>query len=354
MTPLGVSPAGLQPAGTLLTVTLNPALDRCGRVVALESERKLHCTDVTVEPGGGGVNVARMATRLGLRTTAAVLMGGDGGDRLVRLLQAEGVSVVALATSEAVREDLTIVETSTGRHYRFVLPGAEVRLNELAAAARDIVGLAKGAGRVVVSGSLPPGVSDAAFGELLRDLRAAGAELLVDVPGPSLAAAAQVGAQLLKPSAHELSAFAGAELSGEEELEQAARDLLALGPNEAVVVSLGGAGALFVPAAGEAWRLHAPAVRSVSTVGAGDSLVAGVAVALACDWTTLDAARLGVAAGTASTTRAGSGLAHAPDVRRLLPHVTSSLIQHGDSERRPRQQRAGRATASAFTAFRAP
>ena len=170
-------------AKPLVTVTLNPAFDRCAHVPVVESERKLRCADVTVEPGGGGVNVARVAHRLGVPTIAAVLMGGESGDRFRRLLWEEGVTAETLPIAAPVREDLTVVETSSGRQYRFVLPGPTVSPAEISAAIERVAKLATGADFVVVSGSLPPGFGTDELARLLRSVRTAGAELVVDVPG---------------------------------------------------------------------------------------------------------------------------------------------------------------------------
>jgi 6-phosphofructokinase 2 len=310
----------------MLTVTLNPALDVCAHVAALEPDRKLHCSDVSVEPGGGGVNVARVAVRLGAEVTALALLSPRSADEFERMLAAEHVPLVAVPGSGDVRHSFTVVEAATGRQYRFVLPGPYSDGDAFQAARDAIMRHGAAASCVVLSGSAPPGVSGEELAALVAPLRHRGTDVIVDVPGQLLAPIATVGATVIKPSVNELSQFAGTPLESHAAIDAAARRLLGLGPNTAVVVSLGAGGALVVPAGGRSTWLHAPRVRPLSTVGAGDSLVAGIAVALQRGQPLVEAARVGVAAGTAATLVPGTGLAQRRDIERLLPEVLVSEL----------------------------
>jgi 6-phosphofructokinase 2 len=310
----------------VLTITLNPALDVAAHVPLVEPDRKLHCTDATVEPGGGGVNVARVARRLGASVTAAVLVGGATGAELVELLRDEGIATEPVTVGGTMRQSFTAVERASGRQFRFVLPGPILDGAEREAAWDRLVALASGEDAVVVSGSIPPGVDEADLVALLRRIRETGADLVVDSSDVGLHAAATVGARLLKPSVNELSRFVGRPLPGHDDIVAAARELSEVGPSGAVVVSMGAAGALLVPADGDVLWFHAPRVHVESTVGAGDSLVAATVVALHGGASLADAVRAGVAAGTAATLASGTGLCAAVDVERLLPLVTVSTM----------------------------
>lgn len=306
----------------MLTVTLNPSVDVSTDVTVVEPERKLHCGTTCREAGGGGVNVARVARVLGADATAVVLVGGCAGVQLLDLLAEQGVPTEAIPISADTRESLTVLEGATGRQYRFVMPGPTVTDEELAAAETRIEALARRSSLVVLSGSLPSNVAPPRFGSLVRRIRSTGAALIVDTSGDALAAAAESGTLLMKPSVRELSTFAGRVLSGEPEIVAAALDLLDRGPNDAVVVSLGAAGALLVRPDAPAVRVHGPRVHALSTVGAGDSLVGAMAVALERGDDTEDAVGLGVAAGTAATLAHGTGLCRRDDVERLVHHVS--------------------------------
>ncbi|MFN0091298.1 MAG: 1-phosphofructokinase family hexose kinase [Acidimicrobiales bacterium] len=321
----------------VLTVTLNPSLDVSASVPVVEPERKLRCASPTEHAGGGGVNVARAATRLGARAVAVLTAGGLSGGRVCELLGVEGVRYVEVTTVGATRQSLAVTETSTGRQYRFSLPGPALSRPEtesvLAAVRAELArtppmssGNAHGAGdgpqHVVLSGSLPPGV-DPGF---VAGLAAAAGPLrrtVVDSSGEGLAAAARAGVFLVKPNVNELCTWAGRSLRAEAEFEPACRELLDTGGGQAVLLSLGPAGALLVERDRPAVRLFAPAVRPVSTVGAGDSMVAGVVTALERGAELEEAARFGIAAGSATTLRAGSELLDPDDVARLAPQVAA-------------------------------
>jgi 6-phosphofructokinase 2 len=305
----------------MITVTLNPALDISVEVERVEPERKLHGRHRFVEPGGGGVNVARVAAELGAKCTAAMLAGGPTGEQLLALLAEEGLATDAVRIAGATRESFTVAEASTGRQYRFVLPGPSVTDGEMAAMTRLLCSRTISSVLVAVSGSLPCGVDAARFAELLDTLRSAGARLVVDTSGPSLRAAAEVGTLLIKPSRRELAEAAGRALESEREIEAAARELLAVGPNRHIVVSLGAAGALLVSTETGTRRYYAPLIEVVSTVGAGDSLVGAMSVVLERGGDVVEAARWGVAAGTATTMSPGTGLCRRGDVERLLDDV---------------------------------
>jgi 6-phosphofructokinase 2 len=305
----------------IVTVTLNPALDVWASTTLVEPERKLHCTASELTPGGGGINVARAIHSLGGEALALFPTGGSSGELLCDLLLGEGVSIHAVAVAGMTRESFVIRETATGQHYRFVLPGPMLMSHELAACLHALDGLLSTSAIVVLSGSLPEGVHQDRLGEVVAAVRARGAVVIVDTSGPALDAAAHAGALLLKPSLNELRRHSGDPLSTDDEIERAAHDLLSLGPNHAVMVSLGAKGAMLAAVDAPTVRIEAPMVPVVSAVGAGDSLVGAMAMALAEGADLVEAARRGVAAGTAATLSSDHKLCRLEDVERLLPLV---------------------------------
>jgi 6-phosphofructokinase 2 len=312
----------------LSTLTLNPALDVSLRVPALEPDRKMYGRDVHEQPGGGGVNVARVARRFGSDVLAVVLSGGATGALIVELMRTEGVRVAPVPIAGETRRNMTVTDESTGRQYRFVMPGPHVTTEELDAAITVLTASIGPAAIVVVSGSVPAGLDAEVVARATACVEEAGGRLIVDVPGSSLGAFARSGTTLLKPSLRELEHFIGRSLGTHAEIDCAARALLALGPNHNVIVSLGATGAILVRQDDTSVWLHAPHVRTVSTVGAGDSLVAACAVALERGGCIVDAAQLGVAAGTAATTVPGTGLCEAT-VAEELRHTVSVTVVPG-------------------------
>jgi 6-phosphofructokinase 2 len=305
----------------IVTVTLNPALDVWATTQRVEPDRKLHCTDAELTPGGGGINVSRAIQRLGGGSSALFPTGGSSGELLCDLLRHEGLDLWPVPTSGMTRESFAIRERSTGRHFRFVLPGPTLTAGDFDACRAELERLVTEPALVVFSGSLPLGLTPEQLTELIALVHGRHSEVVVDTSGPSLSAVARAGVALLKPSVNELGQHHGRPLTDVADIETAARRLLDSGPNGAVLVSLGAAGALLVAASTPTTHLVAPLVKVISTVGAGDSLVAAMVLALARGEDLVDAARLGVAAGTAATLAADHSLCHAEDVARLVPQV---------------------------------
>jgi 6-phosphofructokinase 2 len=308
-------------SSAVLTLTLNPAIDVCTEVPVLEPERKLHCLDAHRSPGGGGINVARAVRRLGHRVTAVFPHGGSTGALLCQLLRAEGVSIVGVPIDGITREDFSVREQSTGREFRFVVPGPVLTPADVSRCL-DKVARRAGPGRfVVVSGSTPPDTELDDLESFLIDLRALGSYVVVDTSGDALAVAARSGVSLLKPSVNELSRHTGRRLSELSDIVAAADDLRTAGPSDAVLVSLGARGAVLLTADARPVVMTPPGVPVVSVVGAGDSLVAGVVCGLRRGESLREAACRGVAAGTAATIAADHQLCHPLDVQRLLGDV---------------------------------
>jgi 6-phosphofructokinase 2 len=310
----------------VLTVTLNPALDVWASTPRVEPERKLHCTESELTPGGGGINVARAIHRLGGRAVALFPVGGSSGELLCDLLVSEGVPICPVPVAGLTRESVAIKETETGRSYRFVLPGPTFEDRDLEACIDEMRRRVEPGSFVVVSGSLPRGTEPDRLALLMTAADDCAALTVVDTSGPALAVAARHGAYLIKPSLNELRIQEDA-LESDEAIVRAARRLLGRGPNGAVLVSLAARGALLVTADGPALMVHAPAVPTVSPVGAGDSLVAAVVLAIERGLDLREAARQGVAAGTAATMAVDHTLCHADDVARLLPFVYVSELE---------------------------
>ena len=306
---------------TIVTVTLNPAVDVSTSVHHIQPERKLHCTGSERSAGGGGVNVARAIHRLGGAAIAVFPWGGTTGALLCDLLRGEGVPVLAVAATGITREDFAVTELTTGRQYRFVLPGPTLSAAELQSCVQAMLGALTPGSIVVLSGSLPGGVEPAQLAATAWMAREQGARVVVDTSGPALGDSARTGVYLLKPSVNELRLHAGRELTTDVEVADAARRLLEAGPNHAVLVSVAAEGALLVRGDEPPVRICPPAVRPISAIGAGDSLVGGMVLALERGHDVLEAARYGVAAGTAATISSGHGLCHPADVDRILPDV---------------------------------
>lgn len=302
----------------IVTLTLNPAMDLSTSVARVEPTRKLRCSLPHYDPGGGGINVARVVQALGGDSVAIYPAGGPFGDMLERILADLGLPQVRVRIAGDTRESFTVDETGSGQQYRFALPGPVLSVAEQQACLDAIAALDPAPDYLVLSGSFPPGVEVSFFDRMAALARRLSARLVFDCSGEALQyAASRGGIHLLKPSLNELSTLMGRPIVGAAEQDAALRTLIAQGAAEIVVLSLGGEGAVLASKAGIE-RFPAMDVPVRSAVGAGDSMVGAIALALARGRSLHDAVRYGVAAGSATIMQPGTELCRVEDVERLF------------------------------------
>jgi len=300
----------------IVTITLNPTVDKSTTVENLKPEKKLRCTPPKYEPGGGGINVSRGLARLGVKSVALFTSGGRTGELLEQLLKEENVITSTIPTAAETRENFIVVDTSHNEQYRFGMPGEDITAAEVKDIAKIIHGLSPTPEIVVISGSLPPGIEPAFIGTLVRELKEKGAKVIADTSGEALTEVLKEGVYLLKPNLGELSTLTGMKDLDNESADEAAKQLIDEGKAEIVVVSLGPQGAYLV-SKDESIHVPAPSVKKLSTVGAGDSMVAGMVAILAQGGSHKDMARMGVACGSAATMSTGTGLFTKENAERL-------------------------------------
>lgn len=302
----------------VITITLNPALDKSTHVPLVLPEKKLRCDEPTYEPGGGGINVSRALKKLGSNSCAWLLVGGPSGERICNLLEEEGVDYKAINTKNWTRENLMVMESNSGNQYRFGMPGPEVYEQEWRQCLVELEQLSpeKTPKYVVASGSLPPGVPDNFYEQLATIAHRKNFRLIVDTSGDALLHAAGEGVYLLKPNLGELAALAGKEKISAMEQEEIAMQVLEQGKCKVLVVSLGPRGAMLASQEGITYVVP-PTMPQQSAVGAGDSMVAGMVLCLLEGGSLSDMVRYGVAAGTAATMTPGSELCRKEDADKI-------------------------------------
>ncbi|GEP96988.1 1-phosphofructokinase family hexose kinase [Chitinophaga cymbidii] len=300
----------------ILTITLNPAVDETSSVGSLQPEKKLRCSAPVFEPGGGGINVARVINRLGGRALPLYFSGGNSGKRLTALLAEEDITGLPVEIHGETRENLNITDRSTGRQYRFIMPGPTVSSAEYLSLMQAAQAEMDNTEYLVFSGSLPPNGSQGIFKTLAETAMQKKVRLLADTSGEGLREALEAGIYLVKPNLGELAALTGCETLLEADAVSAARGLIRQGSCQVFVISMGEAGALLVTA-DISEKIPAPIVKRVSTIGAGDSMVAGIVLALQRGQDIHAAARFGIACGTAATLNPGTALCNKEDAERL-------------------------------------
>jgi 6-phosphofructokinase 2 len=303
----------------IVTLTMNPALDITTSVGTVRPTEKLRCAATRYDPGGGGINVAHIAHTLGGSVLAVFPAGGQTGGLVAKLLSDAGVPSRVVAIAASTRESFTVNESSTGLQYRFVLPGPQLTFPEQEHCLEQLRIAAESAQFVVASGSLPPGLP-ADFYQRVADIcRDVGALLILDTSGGGLRHISS-GVFLLKASVRELRECVGRPLVTEAEQLAAAHELIDSGRAQVVVVSLGSHGALLATQHASQ-RFSAIPMPAGSGVGAGDAMVAAIAVGLSRGWPLAKSVRLGIAAGAAMLMTPGTAACHRADVERLFELV---------------------------------
>jgi 6-phosphofructokinase 2 len=304
---------------SIVTLTFSPCIDKSTTVPSLLPEKKLKCTNPTLEPGGGGINVARALIKLGGKAIAIFPSGGYTGKYFNHLLEGENVPAVVIETTRETRENIIVRDESSNNQYRFGMPGTELAEKEWKACL-DAIDSINDAMFVVASGSLPPGVPPDIYARLARIVKDKGAKLIVDTSGEALARAAAEGLFLLKPNLGELASLAGRETITTLEAPAVANSVIDQWKCEVLIVSMGAAGALLVTK-DLSETIVPPLVKKKSTVGAGDSMLAGVVYYLSLGKSLPEAARYGVACGTAATLNEGTQLCRKDDADKIYATI---------------------------------
>jgi 1-phosphofructokinase len=308
----------------IISLTPNPSVDRTIEVDELVRGAVQRARAARVDPGGKGVNVVRALLANGIAARAVLPLGGAEGRQLATLLDRDGIDLVRVPITGAVRANVSIVEPD-GTVTKINEPGPVLSATELDALVAATVAAAAGADWVAVSGSLPPGAPTDLYARLVTRLHAVGVRVAVDGSGPPLARALAAGPDLVKPNAEELAEASGMVIVTLGDAITAAAELRRRGAS-AVLASLGPDGALLVD--GDR-TLHGEAlvVERRSTVGAGDAALAGF---LGAGGEGRDALAAALAWGAAATGLPGSQMPGPddldPDSVRLHDVVDSGRV----------------------------
>lgn len=305
----------------IVTLTFNPAIDGASEAEVVRPTRKIRTMNERYDPGGGGINVARVIAELGRSAFPIYLAGGATGAVLDDLVANRGFRSQRIAIRDHTRVSHAVYERSTGLEYRFAPEGPLVTGDEWPGVLTALDAL--DFDFCVASGSLPRGVPDDIYIEVGRIVARKGARFVLDTSGAALKAAVVAGGlYLVKPSIGEFEALVGRDLRDERAQEEEALAIVRTGSVEILAVTLGHEGAVLATRDGVR-RLRPPNVVVRSAVGAGDSFVGGMTFALAEGRSAEDAFVLGLAAGTAAVLTPGTELCRRADVWRLYDVLRS-------------------------------
>jgi 6-phosphofructokinase 2 len=311
----------------IYTLTLSPALDKSTFVERVVPEHKLRCENPVYEPGGGGINISRALKKLGGDSITIYPQGGPTGEHMKLLLEKEGIKQHTIPSQNWNRENFIVVEETTNRQFRFGMPGPALQASEVL----HILSYLKSLDTIdymVVSGSTPSGVPKDFYKSVAQIVNAKGGKLIIDTSGEALEEALKEGVYLCKPNIAELSQLIGEELDTIPKQEAAARKILEEYNVEILVVSLGAFGA-FMATKNKIYHVAAPSVTKKSTVGAGDSMLAGIVLQLSQGNNLFEVIKYGVATGTAATMNSGTELCKKSDVESLYEWITQHHLESG-------------------------
>ncbi len=308
----------------IATVTLNPSLDKTLTVHGLVIDEVNRWTTFRHDPGGKGINVSRVVHELGGETIAYSFIGGDDGEIMGRLLRREGVTFDFVPIRQAIRSNIIITDIKTRQQTRIGAPGPRISQVELQRLKSKLRNIESKPGFIVFAGSVPPGIPDDIYRELIEKAKARKIKTALDTEGIWLKKGVEAKPNLIKPNVREAEQLLGMELKDEKAIIKAIYYFLNQGI-EVVTISRGKDG-LLAATRGQAVKAVPPRVKIKSSVGAGDSAVAGLVLKLSQGASLEEACRLAVAAGTATVLTPGTRLCHRQDVEKLLPMVRIELV----------------------------
>jgi 6-phosphofructokinase 2 len=303
----------------IVTLTLNPAIDGAAEAEQIRPIRKIRTWAERYDPGGGGINAARVIEELGGSALAIYLSGGATGPILDELVQASGIERRRIPIAGHTRISHTVHETSTGLEFRFVPEGPSVTREEWQACLSVLEGV--DGDYLLASGSLPRGVPADFYVQVAAVAARRGIRFVLDTSGDALRQAAGKELYLIKPSLGELEDLIGRKLPTPQDQDAAVRDLIASGAAEIIALTLGRDGALLATR-DTLRRIEGVKVTPKSAVGAGDSFLGAMTLGLAQGRPVEEAFTLGMAAGTAAVLTAGTELCRRADVERLYEQIT--------------------------------
>jgi 1-phosphofructokinase/tagatose 6-phosphate kinase len=314
----------------IITVTLNPALDKTLEVPNFTPGRRHRSLDQVTMPGGKGVNVARALKRLGQPVIATGLAGGATGTRIVEALNEEAILNAFVGIRDESRTNTAVLDPTTGSHTEINERGPAVSVRELDLFREKLLYLAKGASICVFAGSIPRGLEPDIYAELIREVKKLGVMTVVDTDGEALRLAMRAEPDLVSPNELEAEELVGQEFNDVDDRVQAVSEITGLGAREAIMTVREGCFACVLEDGRQTiYRTTVDEQETRSRIGSGDAFLAGYIAARYAERPVLECLRFGVACGAESTQHFGAGMLDPAKVERLLGDVTAESLEVG-------------------------
>ncbi|MCK4261507.1 1-phosphofructokinase [bacterium] len=307
----------------IATVTLNPSLDRIVSVGGFSVGATLAVSDTRQVAGGKGINVARVIKVLGGEVIATGFLGGPTGELMERKLKEEGLRAEFVKIKENTRNNLTILDPTSKTQTHLMEPGPKVDMRELSEFMGKFKKIMMRSKFLVLAGSLPPGVRQNFYAELIQLAKGEGVRTVLDSRGEALLEGLKASPFMVKPNRKELEEIAGKKLRRRKDMIKVIRSLLDKGI-KIVALSLGRQGAV-VASNERIWSASPPQVKVVNSVGSGDALVAGLIYSLTKGRGMEEAIRLGMACATANAIVSGAGFCGKEAIKKFYHRMPIGL-----------------------------
>jgi 1-phosphofructokinase family hexose kinase len=313
----------------IITVTLNPALDKTLQVPNFTPGRRHRTVDQVTMPGGKGVNVARAIKRLGQPVIATGLAGGATGTRIVEALNDEAVLNAFVRIRDESRTNTAVLDPTTALQTEINERGPAVSPQELELFHDKLLYLAKGASICVFAGSLPREMDPAVYADLIRDVKRLGVTTILDTDGEPLRLAMRAEPDIVSPNELEAEELVGQEFNDVEDRAQAVLELSRLGAREAIMTVRDGCYAHVFDEGQAMYRVSVPEQEARSRIGSGDAFLAGYVAARYSGRVPVECLRYAVACGAESIQHFGAGVLDPGRIDRLLSEVDAERLELG-------------------------
>ncbi|MBT8297110.1 MAG: 1-phosphofructokinase family hexose kinase [Maribacter sp.] len=310
----------------VITLTMNPVVDKDTSVAGIKPNTKLRCVSPSYYAGGGGINVSRAIKKLGGESLCMYLAGGPTGSHLQELVSKESIDQAVISIEGLTRDNLSVTDTITNLQYRFGIPGPNVKETEWQQVLTKLEEHVQKGDYLVASGKLPFGVPTDFYVKVSEITNKKDAKLVLDTSGVALLPSMKAKIYMMKPNLAELSILCGVDFISTIELESLATKFLEQNNCEVLVVSMGPKGALLATE-NVIEHIPAPTVLQKSTIGAGDSMVAGMVLSLLKGKSLSEMVKYGVACGTAATIHPGTQLCKKEDADRLYEWINANSVK---------------------------
>ena len=308
----------------ITTVTLNPAIDKTISITKLTPNDANRVSMVEIDAGGKGINCSRMLKELGVETKAVTFLGGKTGDFLRMVLEKEGVPLEFVATGKATRTCIAVEDASDRPPTTFNESGGPIEHNELVALLEKAKDISRQSSFMVFGGSVPVGINKDIYNVLIQIAVAGGAKAVLDADGEAFNEGLRAMPFMIKPNREEAERILGQQFESKSDVARAALELAERGI-ELVVISLGKQGAIACYE-GIIYDVVPPTVKATSTIGSGDSMIAGLLYGLEKGMPIDEALRMGCAAGAATAMSSGTEIGTKSNVDKLISDVKISKI----------------------------